>query len=79
MAVFLVGKVIYLVIFVNERDFSLLNDVKYDSYLITFLRDRSRAHPSHYSYKFYFQTCQLIFTLQFQSQFVFLKRVTRIR
>ena len=36
MAVFFVGGVICLVISVNERDFSLLNHVKYDSYLITF-------------------------------------------
>ena len=32
---FLVGGVICLVNSVNERDLSLLNSVKYDSYLIT--------------------------------------------
>ena len=40
-----VGGVICLVISVNERDLGLLNHVKYDSYLITSLRVRSRAHP----------------------------------
>ena len=32
---FFVGGVICLVNSVNERDFSLLNSVKYDSYLVT--------------------------------------------
>ena len=36
MAVFFVGEMICLVISVNERDFSLPIDIKYDSYLITF-------------------------------------------
>ena len=36
---FLVGGVICLVNSVNERDLSLLNSVKYDSYLITSQRD----------------------------------------
>ncbi len=36
---FLVGGVSCLVNFVDERDLSLLNSVKYDSYLITSLRD----------------------------------------
>ena len=35
MVVFLVGEVICLVISVTERDRSLVNHVKYDSYLIT--------------------------------------------
>ena len=45
MAVFSVSEVVCLVISVNERDLSLLNHVKYDSYLITSQRDRSRTHP----------------------------------
>ena len=36
---FSVGGVICLVNSVNERDFSLLNSVKHDSYLITSKRD----------------------------------------
>ena len=36
---FLVGGVICLVDSVNDRDLSLLNSVKYDSYLITSLMD----------------------------------------
>ena len=42
---FLLGEVICLVISVNDRDLSLLNHVKYDSYLITSQRDRSRTYP----------------------------------
>ena len=42
MAVFSVGEV---VCFAYDRDLSLLNHVKYDSYLITSQRDRSRTHP----------------------------------
>ena len=42
---FSVGEVICLVTLFNDRDLSLLNHVKYDSYLITSQRDRSRTHP----------------------------------
>ena len=47
-------EVICLVISVNERDLSLLNHVKYDSYLVTPQRDFSRTHPKHYNHSFYF-------------------------
>ena len=53
----LVGEVICLVTSFHERDLSLLNHVKYDSYVIASQRDSSRTHQSHYSYSF-FQTCQ---------------------
>ena len=43
MAVFSVGGVICLVNSVYDCDLSMLNHVKYDSYLITSQKDRSRT------------------------------------
>ena len=54
MAVFSVGEVICRGTFFYDRDLRLLNHGKYDSCLITYQRDRSRAHPEHYSYRSYF-------------------------
>ena len=52
MAVFLVGEVICPVTSFHDRDLSLLNHVKYDSYLILFSSGLVEL-DYHYSYRFY--------------------------